>query len=66
MSNGRRGAYGNAYRTGYLRSVVWFVRRDRWFREETLREAMTRCSALHAELAQNDDSSSCITSTTAA
>ena len=50
MSNGRRGAYGNAYRTGYLRSVVWFVRRDRWFREETLRRGddALQCAACGA------------------
>ena len=37
MSNGRRGARGNRYRTGYLRSRVWFARRDRWFAEQLRR-----------------------------
>ena len=31
MSNRRRPAQGNAYLTGYLKSPVWFARRDRWF-----------------------------------
>lgn len=33
MSNSRRAAHANRYRTGYLRSRQWFARRDRWFRE---------------------------------
>lgn len=37
MSNGRRGARGNAYRAGFLRSDAWFARRARWFREEHAR-----------------------------
>ncbi len=31
MSNRRRPARQNVYRTGYLRSPAWFARRDRWF-----------------------------------
>ncbi|MFE7845275.1 hypothetical protein ACFUTX_08800 [Microbacterium sp. NPDC057407] len=33
MSNTRRPTTsGDSYRSGYLRSPVWFARRDRWFR----------------------------------
>ena len=31
MSNRRRPERINLYRTEYLRSTVWFARRDRWF-----------------------------------
>ena len=43
MSNRRRGA--TRYRTGYLRSVVWFRRRDTWFLEETDRRGRLQCAA---------------------
>lgn len=35
MSNQRRPAPGNQYRTGFLTSRAWFARRDRWFRDHT-------------------------------
>ena len=34
MSNRRRAATNNRYRSSFLRSPAWFARRDRWFREE--------------------------------
>lgn len=44
MSNGRRSNVGNRYRTGYLKSGVWFARRDRWFAEEEARRGQVRCA----------------------
>lgn len=44
MSNGRRGAVGNRYRSGYLKSRVWFARRDEWFTEEAARHGCDRCA----------------------
>ncbi|MCC4248246.1 MULTISPECIES: hypothetical protein [Microbacterium] len=44
MSNARRGAVRNSYRTGYLRSPVWFARRDKWFRTQERRHPLT-CAA---------------------
>jgi 5-methylcytosine-specific restriction protein A len=45
MSNARKSDRLNAYRTGYLKSVSWYVRRRAWFREEaTLREGVVRCT----------------------
>jgi GTP1/Obg family GTP-binding protein len=41
VSNARRGAVRNTYRTGYLRSPAWFNRRDRWFRTEQRRGPLT-------------------------
>lgn len=29
--------------TGYLKSIAWFRRRDRWFEEETRRAGAVRC-----------------------
>ena len=34
MSNGRRPGFFNLYRGEFLRSRIWFARRDRWFAEE--------------------------------
>ncbi|TQO19639.1 hypothetical protein FB472_1208 [Rhodoglobus vestalii] len=45
MSNSRRPARGNKYRTGYLRSRAWFARRARWFAEETAAGNTLRCAA---------------------
>lgn len=42
MSNGRRPG-GSRYRGGYLRSVPWFRRRDRWFAEQETRTGSVRC-----------------------
>ena len=43
MSNTRKPAVGNRYRTGYLQSVPWFRRRARWFAEQTARTGELRC-----------------------
>lgn len=43
MSNGRRPARGNRYRTGFLRSPQWFARRDRWFVEQEQRAGQLSC-----------------------
>ncbi len=43
MSNRRKPSFGNEYRTGFLRSPVWFARRDRWFREEVQRHGSLVC-----------------------
>ncbi len=43
MSNARKLPVGNRYRTGYLRSVPWFRRRDQWFTEQVDRTAQLRC-----------------------
>ncbi|GAB3584511.1 hypothetical protein GCM10027406_31030 [Leifsonia lichenia] len=44
MSNRRRPARDNNYRTRYLHSPVWFGRRDRWFIEEARRASTIRCA----------------------
>lgn len=44
MSNRRRPAPANTYRTGYLRSSVWFIRRDRWFKDEQAGSGEIRCT----------------------
>ena len=43
MSNARKPGSGNRYRTGYLRSMAWFRRRDRWFAEQLARTGELRC-----------------------
>lgn len=43
MSNGRKPAAAGPYRTGYLRSVAWFRRRDAWFAEQLARTRVLRC-----------------------
>ena len=45
MSNRRRSAWGNSYRTGYLRSPAWFARRDRWFSETRALRIPLLCAA---------------------
>lgn len=42
MSNARKSPVENRYRSGYLKSVSWFRRRDQWFTEQA-----TRTTALH-------------------
>lgn len=42
-SNARKPASGNRYRSGYLRSVAWFRRRDAWFAEQLSRTGVLRC-----------------------
>lgn len=46
MSNRRRGAV--RYRSGYLRSRVWFRRRDAWFTEEAARAGRLSCAGCDA------------------
>jgi len=41
--DGRRGRR-RSYVTGYLKSIPWFRRRDRWFEEETARAGVVRCT----------------------
>lgn len=43
MSNARTPRSSTRYRVGYLRSVAWFRRRDRWFAEQKLRTREIRC-----------------------
>lgn len=43
MSNARKSSVGNRYRSGYLKSVPWFRRRDRWFTEQETRTYELRC-----------------------
>lgn len=45
MSNSRRTARGNRYRSGYLRSPAWFGRRDRWFRTQARTGVPLTCEA---------------------
>ena len=45
MSNVRKPARRNIYRTGFLRSPVWFARRDRWFQEELEAHGNLWCAA---------------------
>lgn len=45
MSNRRGGNRSGAYRTGYLRSPMWFARRDQWFREEQQHRGDLKCMA---------------------
>lgn len=47
MSNARKSSIGNGYRTGYLRSVAWFRRRDLWFVEQEARTRELRCVVCH-------------------
>lgn len=49
MSNARRGDRRNSYRAGYLRSRQWFVRRDRWFRDELTASGTLACAACGLE-----------------
>lgn len=44
MSNRRRPARNNTYRTRYLHSPAWFARRDRWFIEEQAGSEPVRCA----------------------
>ena len=44
MSNRRRPARDNTYRSHYLHSGAWFARRDRWFLEEEHRNGTIRCA----------------------
>lgn len=48
MSNRRRPARTNQYRSGYLRSRAWFARRRRWFDDEEARNGETRCAVCDA------------------
>ena len=43
MSNARKRHATARYRVGYLRSVAWFRRRDRWFAEQERRTGILRC-----------------------
>lgn len=43
MSNARKPGPRSRYRTGYLRSVPWFRRRDRWFTQQAARTGQLRC-----------------------
>jgi 5-methylcytosine-specific restriction protein A len=43
VSNARKPGTGIPYRVGYLRSVAWFRRRDRWFAEQVTRTGALRC-----------------------
>ena len=45
MSNGRKPAKRNTYRTGFLRSPVWFARRDEWFQRELDLHGQLHCAA---------------------
>lgn len=45
MSNRRRPARGNPYRTEFLTSVAWHTRRARWFRREATLQRPLRCAA---------------------
>lgn len=44
MSNRRRPAFDNRYRTRYLHSPAWFFRRDHWFATERARTGQVRCA----------------------
>ncbi len=44
MSNRRRPAWDNNYRTRYLHSPAWFARRDRWFVTEMRQVGHVRCA----------------------
>jgi 5-methylcytosine-specific restriction protein A len=43
VSNARNPRAERRYRIGYLRSVAWFRRRDRWFAEQAHRTGALRC-----------------------
>jgi hypothetical protein len=43
MSNGRKHPSGRGYRLGYLRSVTWLRRRERWFVEQQQRTGGLQC-----------------------
>lgn len=45
MSNRRKPAFGNTYRSGFLRSPAWFARRDRWFRKQQRLGRPLACAA---------------------
>ena len=45
MSNRRRNAWGNTYRTEYLHSRTWYRRRDAWFQETRTRGIPLVCAA---------------------
>jgi len=43
VSNGRRSGRANTYRTGYLKSVAWFRRRNEWFDMELSLKGTLQC-----------------------
>lgn len=45
MSNRRRPALMNVYRSEFLHSGAWFARRDRWFTEQAATRAPLTCAA---------------------
>lgn len=54
MSNARKRGAGNRYRTGYLRSVAWFRRRDAWFAEQVARTGELRCVVCRTVASRRD------------
>ena len=48
MSNTRRTTRHNTYRTGYLRSIEWFRRRDTWFDIEEQKTTAIMCAVCGA------------------
>jgi hypothetical protein len=44
VSNARKPGPAAAYRSGYLRSVPWFRRRDTWFAQQLDRTGELRCA----------------------
>lgn len=54
MSNARKPRATARYRVGYLRSVAWFRRRDRWFAEQELRTGVIRCVVCWRTAARRD------------
>lgn len=54
MSNRRRPARGNRYRTSFLHSRQWFARRDRWFEEENQRLGQWGCVVCQTSASKRD------------
>jgi len=54
VSNGRKSGRGNRYRSGYLLSVEWFMRRDLWFQVEQRHRGALACAGCGRLAARRD------------
>ena len=54
MSSNARKPGASDYRSGYLRSVTWFRRRDAWFAEQLSRTGVLRCTVCWSIASRRD------------
>jgi len=53
VTNRRKSAVRNSYRSEFLRSPAWFARRDRWFRKQQRLAPVLSCAACGRVATQN-------------